>query len=178
LEADTLDETARASNAEAPLTDEERRHVRRLLDEDAIKTLTLHYSHFLDHHYLDRLRQVFTDDVICEFGPYGSWEGIETVLANYAAVNQSMGGHPFVAMHANTQHWIEWLDRDTALGRRQLIDFDLTRTADENPLLWLGLYEDRYLRTADGWRISHMKLNFFWPERLFIENFPGHFPEA
>ena len=173
-----MNETARASNAEAPLTDEERRHVRRLLDEDAIKTLTLHYSHFLDHHYLDRLRQVFTADVICEFGPYGSWEGIETVLANYAAVNQSMGGHPFVAMHANTQHWIEWLDRDTALGRRQLIDFDLTRTADENPLLWLGLYEDRYLRTADGWRISHMKLNFLWPERLFSENFPGHFPEA
>lgn len=159
----------------SPLTDEERRHLRRLLDEDAIKTLTLHYSHFLDHHYLERLRDVFTQDVICEFGPYGSWEGIDTVLANYETVNRDMGAHPFVAMHANTGHWIAWEDADTALGRRQLIDFDLTRPADENPLLWLGMYEDRYLRTSAGWRISHMRLQFLWPERVISEDFPGSF---
>jgi len=83
-------------------TEEEQRQLRRLLDEDAIRLLTRHYSHFLDHHYLERLRQVFTEDVVCEFGPYGSWEGLETVLSNYQKVNEDMGGHPFVAMHANT----------------------------------------------------------------------------
>ena len=87
-----------------------------------------------------------------------------------------MGGHPFVAMHANTQHWIEWQDADTAVGRRQLLDFELTRSANENPLLWLGLYEDRYVRTPEGWRISSMRLSFLWPERLVDERFPGDFP--
>lgn len=166
-----------ASAVEGPLTNEELRRFRRLLDEDAIRALTLHYSQFLDHHYLTRLREIFTPGIVCEFGPYGSWEGIETVLANYQTVNRDMGGHPFVAMHANTQHWIAWLDGDTAVGRRQLIDFDLTRSADENPLLWLGIYEDRYIRTENGWRIAHMRLQFLWPERLLSHGFPAVFPE-
>lgn len=167
---------AEQSVSDNAFTTEEYRRLRQLLDEDAIRNLTLRYSHFLDHHYLERLREVFTPDIVCHFGPYGAWEGIDTVLTNYAAVNQDMGGHPFVAMHANTQHWIEWQDSDTAVGRRQLLDFELTRLASENPLLWIGLYEDRYVRTTQGWRISTMRLSFLWPERLVAEQFPGDFP--
>jgi hypothetical protein len=166
------------STTELSLTPAEIQKIRRLLDEDEIRSLALFYSHYQDHSYLDRLRTVFTEDVRCEFGPYGTWEGCETVITNLGEVNRQMGGRPFMAMHANTLHWIEWLDPDHAIGRRQLLDFQLTRTPEENPLLWLGLYEDRYRRTAAGWRIEVMRLDFLWPERLVVDGFPGEFPPA
>ena len=164
------------NGSDTVFTPDEYQRLRQLLDEDAIRNLTLRYSHYLDHSYFERLKEVFTPDIVCEFGPYGAWEGIESFVANYTAVNQDMGGYPFVSMHANTQHWIEWQDSDTAVGRRQLLDFDLTRSAGDNPLLWLGLYEDRYVRTNEGWRIATMRLSFFWPQRLVDEHFPGDFP--
>jgi len=165
------------NGSDTVFTPDEHWRLRQLLDEDAIRNLTLRYSHYLDHSYFERLKEVFTPNIVCEFGPYGTWEGIESFVANYTAVNQDMGGYPFVSMHANTQHWIEWQDSDTAVGRRQLLDFDLTRSADKNPLLWLGLYEDRYVRTTEGWRIATMRLSFFWPQRLVDEHFPGDFPD-
>ena len=159
-----------------PFSAEERQRLRRLLDEESIRGLATRYSQYMDHSYFDRFRELFTPDIICEFGPYGLWEGLEMVIENFSAVNREIGGRPFVSMHANTMHWIEWLDPDNAIGRRQLLDFQLTKSSNENPLVWLGLYEDRYLKTANEWRISHMRLNFLWPENLVEDGFPGDFP--
>lgn len=50
-------------------TTDEYRRLRQLLDEDAIRNLTLCYSHYLHHRYCERLRGVFTPDIVCEFGP-------------------------------------------------------------------------------------------------------------
>jgi len=50
-------------------TTDEYRRLRQLLDGDAIRNLTLCYSHYPDHRYCERLRGVFTPDIVCEFGP-------------------------------------------------------------------------------------------------------------
>jgi len=155
---------------------EERIRLRRLLDEDAIRTLGLHYSHYQDHGYVDRLGELFTQDIVCEFGPYGVWEGVDTVVRNFHRIKEDLGGGPFMAMHCNTHHWIELTGDGSAVGRRQLIDWLVTRPADTNPLLWLGIYEDRYRRESGTWKISHMKLQFLWPERIMDGTFPGDFP--
>ena len=41
-------------------TTDEYRRLRQRLDEDAIRNLTLCYSHYLHHRYCERLRGVFT----------------------------------------------------------------------------------------------------------------------
>lgn len=157
---------------------EETRRLRRLLDEDDIRRLAMFYSHFQDHGWVDRLREVFTDDIECEFGPYGHWKGIDEVIKNFHGVKKNLGDAPFCAMHANTFHWIEFIDSSEAVGRRQLLDFLLTRQPDEQPLLWLGIYEDRYRKEHGRWRISHMRLEFLWPERHTSEGFPKPFPPS
>ena len=62
------------------LSTDEIARLRRLLDEDDIRQLATLYAQYMDHGYIDRLREIFTDDIVCEYGPYGVWEGIETVI--------------------------------------------------------------------------------------------------
>lgn len=158
------------------LSTDEIARLRRLLDEDDIRQLATLYAQYMDHGYIDRLREIFTDDIVCEYGPYGVWEGIETVITNYEKVKVDLGGSPFAAMHAGSAHWIEFGSDNTARGRRQLMDFLLTRAPEENPILWLAMYDDQYRKTEDGWKVCHTRLQFFWPERHTNDDFPGDFP--
>ena len=57
------------NGSDTVFTPDEYRRLRQLLDEDAIRNLTLRYSHYLDHSYFERLKEVFTPDIVCEFGP-------------------------------------------------------------------------------------------------------------
>ena len=50
-------------------TTDEYRRLRQRLDEDAIRNLTLCYSHYLHPRYCERPRGVCTPDIVCEFGP-------------------------------------------------------------------------------------------------------------
>ena len=159
-----------------PFTPDEQQRLRRLLDEDDIRSLATRYAHYMDHGYIDRFREVFTDDICCEFGPYGSWRGIDEVLKSYHAVYQELGNLPFASLHAVTGHWIQLLSNDAAMGRRQLLDFVTQRPPEESPLLWLAVYEDEYRRCEEGWRICRMAVSFLWPERLAAEDFPTPFP--
>ena len=45
-------------------TTDEYWRLRQLLDEDAIRNLTLCYVHYPDHRYCERLRGVFTPDIV------------------------------------------------------------------------------------------------------------------
>jgi hypothetical protein len=59
------------NESDTVFTPDEYRRLRQLLDEDAIRNLTMRYSHYLDHSYFERLSEVFTPDIVCEFGPNG-----------------------------------------------------------------------------------------------------------
>jgi hypothetical protein len=61
-------------------TTDEYRRLRQRLDEDAIRNLTLCYSHYLHHRYCERLRGVFTPDIVCEFGPNVSSTSISPAI--------------------------------------------------------------------------------------------------
>ena len=167
------------SKAAAPssvFSEQDLNRLRKLIDEDDIRGLVTRYAHYMDHGYLERMGEIFTDDIVCEYGPYGTWRGLETVISKFQHVKDDLWGKPFAAMHAGGSHWIEFIDPVHAVGRRQLIDFLLTRKPDENPILWLALYDEQYRRTELGWRISRTSLTFFWPERHQSDDFPGVFP--
>jgi hypothetical protein len=157
-------------------TPAEIKRLRTLLDMEDIRKLGLLYSQLQDHAYLDRLADIFTEDALCEFGPYGVWQGRETIRRNYAQVQQDMGGQAFAALHANSHHWIEMTGPDTAVGRRYLLDLVTGRPKDEHPFIWLGLYDEAYRKENGAWKIARTSLQFLWPERHLTGDFPGEFP--
>ncbi len=75
--------------------------------------------------------------------------------------------------HLETNHVIELTGPDTASGLVYLLAFvtgDMMREGDD-PLYWLGVYDEQYRRVDGGWRISKQSLNFVWPQRMLNDGF-------
>ena len=146
-----------------------------LLALEEIRNLRHGYAAHLDAQDLDALVELFTEDATCEFGHYGTWAGRETIRNNYAAVIQALG-RPFDAMHVVTNPWVRLTGPDTARGRWYLIDLlpiqhpetgFASRGGHDNPLLYLGIYEDDYRKVGGRWKIAAVKLHFLWPQHAF-----------
>lgn len=145
-----------------------------LLAIEEIKELRLGYSEHFDANNLEPLVDLFTDDATCDFGEYGLWVGKATIRKNYAE-QFKLVGEAFDSLHYVTNPRIRLTGPNTANGRWYLMDF-LTRQKEgsgiesqgghENPLLWLAIYEDDYVKVNGKWKISHCKLHFLWPKRL------------
>jgi hypothetical protein len=152
--------------------------VEELLEIESIRKLRTLYSYYLDAGELDALVALFADDAVCEFGPYGVWEGKATIRANYEVVERPMiekGG--FQTLHANTNHWVELTGSDTAVGRVYLIDLALGGDPEKNPMVWLGIYDESYKKVSGAWKIARSSLQFLWPKRHVTGDFPGkHLP--
>jgi len=160
----------------AQFSDEEIKRLRDLLEVDEIKKLGTLYSQLMDHHYLDALVDLFTEDAICEFGPRGTWHGRSEIRANYPKVWESNGGLEFASMHANSHHWVELTGPKSAVGRRYLLDVTTRRPTAEVPFICFGLYDESYEKVTGAWKLARVSLQYFWPERQLTEGFPGQFP--
>jgi hypothetical protein len=151
--------------------------VETLLEIEAIRKLRTLYSYYLDAGELTALVDLFADDAVCEFGPYGTWTGKKMIGENYAKVMAPMiekGG--FQSLHANTNHWIELTGEQSAVGRVYLVDL-ATGDPGANPLIWLGIYDEVYSKLDGSWKMQRSGLQFMWPQRHLTEGFPGkHLP--
>lgn len=158
------------------LTEQEITKLREMMEVDAIKKTKLLYSHLMDTTRVDDLANIFTEDAVCEFGPYGHWEGRETIRANYHQVES--GANAFFAMHATCDHLVELTGPDTARGRSYLLEPATQKAADENPFIYLGVYDEDYRKVDGRWLVARCRLQFFWPERHISGEFPGDFPSV
>ena len=154
-------------------TADEIKRLRELLEIDAIRKTRFLYSQLIDTGRTDELANLFTKDAVCDFGPYGRWEGRDTIGANYREIDP---GSPFATMHSTTNHWVELTGLDTAVGRSYLIDVVADKKPEENPIVWLGIYDEDYTKIDGHWLISRCRLQFMWPERHLTDGFPGPFP--
>lgn len=147
-----------------------------LIDIEQIKNVRQEYSAHFDTHNVDALAGLFTEDAVCEFGDgYGTWVGREEIRANYVKALTDIG-EPFDAIHIVTNPWIRLVNRSSARGRWYLLDLLTrqwpqtnlsTRGGHDNPLLFLGIYEDEYRKVDGQWLIAHTKLHFLWPARTY-----------
>jgi hypothetical protein len=146
-----------------------------LLAIEEIRNLRLEYSASFDHQDLEALMSLFTEDAICDFGSYGTWSGADTIRRNYKE-NMGYVGSPFDSLHVVTNPLIRLTGAATAHGRWYLLDLLTrqkpvtsleTRGGHDNPLLWLGLYEDDYRKVGGAWKIAYCKLSFLWPTRSY-----------
>ena len=145
-----------------------------LLDIERIRKLRVQYSYYLDTGDISSLAALFTDDAVCEFGPFGVWTGRTVIAENYQQVmGASIARGPFQSLHVNTNHWVEITGPDAAAGRLYLVDLALDRPPEVNPMLWLGVYDETYMKIGQDWKISRTSLQFMWPQRHVTPGFPG-----
>ena len=144
-----------------------------LIARDQVANLRHAYCAHLDAKELDALMALFTADASCDFGDRplgGRWTGHTAIRAGYAK-HMELHGAPFATLHAVTNPWLRIVDANTAVGRWYLSvfatgDASLVREGG-NPLFMLGLYEDKYRRVGDVWRIARVCLHPLWPQRDF-----------
>lgn len=145
-----------------------------LLALEEIRSLRAEYSAHFDSHSVDALAALFTEDAVCEFGQYGEWRGRETIRENYAKVIGAIKA-PFDTLHVATNPFIRVTGPTTAVGRWYLVDLLARQTpgvfeskgGHDDPLIYLGMYEDDYRKVDGRWRIAHVKLHFLWPEKAY-----------
>ncbi|MDR7303973.1 nuclear transport factor 2 family protein [Haloactinomyces albus] len=149
-----------------------------LLTIEEIKQLRQAYSAYFDSQAIDDLAALFCEDAVCEFPAAfgGDWVGAETIRANFADIMPALG-EPFDSLHVVTNPWITITGSEAAHGRWYLTDW-LTRQkagsgemttlgGHENPLLFLGIYEDQYRKVGNAWKFARIRLSLLWPEREF-----------
>jgi ketosteroid isomerase-like protein len=128
-----------------------------LVDRDAIRDLARRYAHYVWQNDLDALVALFAADG--EMDP-----GTRPPIRGHAALAEGFqqmlrGGsvfRPFVQQH------VVALDGDRATGTCYV---DLRADVEGKSMIGAGWYDDRYVRTAGGWRFSYRKivLSFFVP---------------
>jgi ketosteroid isomerase-like protein len=126
----------------------------------AIYELRSAYAWHYDSPDLDALVDIFTEDAVCEFGPYGRWDGRAEIRAGFAE-NVGAPDNHFPSLHAVTNPQIA-IDGDEATGRWFLLDFVLTGGPGELPFRVAGVYQDRYRKVDGRWLIAFTHLDFLW----------------
>lgn len=126
-------------------------------DRDDIIDLAIAYTWALDTKQVDDLRRVFTADAT------GLLRGVE--CAGVDAIIARIGGSILRLDH--TQHLVGnhqvTVDGDTATHRCQLHSQHVKAgTPGGDNFIVGGFYDDRLVRTADGWRIAHRVMQQTW----------------
>jgi hypothetical protein len=127
-------------------------------DRQAILDLVVTYALALDGRDWALLRTVFTPDAVAEYRGYGDSIGYDAIeLACRAALERLTS-----SQHLLGNHLITFADGEArGVCYVQATHVDESRT-DESMYTIGGRYEDRVIRTSEGWRIAHRTLSILW----------------
>jgi len=128
--------------------------VQRLIDIEDIKQLKARYAAYCDNDYeADALAALFTENAIWDGGALGHAEGREAIRAFFHDAPATVS----FAVHTVTNPLID-VDGARATGRWYLWQPMVLRGSDA--CMWLcARYDDRYVRTSEGWRFEHVKIS-------------------
>ena len=118
---------------------------------EIISVLNL-YGFLLDAQQWDLFHLVFTEDLESEFGPAGlAWPDLETLKSHFIEFHEQLDNH----QHTMMGHLVR-VDADQAYAF-SYGNWMLRRDAvEEAEKTWTGSgwYDDKLVRTPNGWRIS------------------------
>lgn len=134
-----------------------------LADHHAIVSLTHAYCWALDTRQWDELEAVFLPEATAVLGS-PELHGIEAIKQRVAEALSHLDD----SQHMVNTHQVV-VDGDTATCRCYFFAQHVRRAASETGdggrhFVVAGRYEDRCVRTADGWRIAHRELVRMWTE--------------
>lgn len=132
--------------------------VQNLLDRQAIVDLTVAYTYALDTKSWDDLDRVFAPDATAHLT-----EDLADRDAIKARIRRALD-HLDVSQHMVSNHEIR-IEGDHATCRCYLQAQHVRQAAAGSPnFIVAGRYEDRLVRTSEGWRIAHRVLHVMWTE--------------
>lgn len=145
--------------------------LQRLLDRQSIVDVTVAYCRALDHLDWNLLGSCFAEDGVLDVGPWGVHHGRQAIVDLC---------RPLFPGFDRTQHIVAnhvvRVDGDTASATCALVAEHLLRASElgGDQTTTRGIYHDELVRTADGWKIAHRRLEIVWREGntvLFDEAF-------
>ena len=139
------------------MTLEER--IRRLEDIEEIRRLRNMYHYFINERLPERFRELYADDGVLQFDEHMRIEGVEAIVKAMANVPERTLIKQFIHSHQVD------VEGDEASGFAYL---DARYGQDGQSLIVAARYDEKYRRTADGWRISEtvIEVNFSVPVQL------------
>jgi len=128
-------------------------------DHDLITDVLVRYATGIDTRDWALFRTCFTKDVQADYGEgVGAWTDVDGITEYMTVMHRDMVD----TKHMLSNFVIE-LDGDTASASTYV---HAVLVVTREPLTWfepVGRYEDRLVRTREGWRISH---RVFHPTRM------------
>lgn len=167
-----------AEEMASPFTAEEICELRRLLEIEKVRKIVLLYSHLMDARDWSAMAQLYAEDAICAWGPYGECQGRATI--ERMLVDAHVGRLPYDGLHCTTNALVELTGPDTAVSRSYLTDVwpsevmgPITHAGyPQNPVLLYAVYENDYRKIVGEWKITRSAIQFVWPERVVSADFP------
>ncbi len=152
------------------------KELQELVDRRAIDDLLIRYTTALDTRQLDLLDQVFTADAQIDYATSGGIKGNREDLKRWFREEAFV---PFTSWQHHLTNMAVELDGDAATGRTSV--YNPLAFIDEegaSAVLHVGAwYDDRFARTADGWRITERSLGMAWTDGPFPTTVPA-LPDA
>jgi hypothetical protein len=148
-------------------------------DIAAIVQVSFRYASGLDHRNWELYRSAFTD--ICEFD-FSSWSGAPPAVMptdDWVAAARKVNGNFDATQHIMTNHLIEFVDSDTAIGTNEVqaqhwfspdTMHGFGYPKDAGWCLLGGHFTNRYVRDRGEWKIGACRLTVRWrmgDERIF-----------
>ena len=126
--------------------------LRQLADEAEIRNLIARLGHLADSGDLDEYITLFADDAVWQM-PTNTHRGRADILEGaHGRRRTAMQGPGTHTRHVNTTLWVRLEGPDDAVAGSYylfLADCDTTPVVRST-----GRYEDRFRRTADGWKLA------------------------
>lgn len=118
-------------------------------DERALTILILRYATALDIRDWVMFRSCFSEDVEADYGSFGKWRGPREITEYMQRTHADLG--PTLRRVTNISAYIE----KGEVCARSYIDAILTPGKAGGPVhRGVGWFDDRLVRTSDGWKIS------------------------
>ena len=131
-----------------------------MLDERDIVAVALRYCRALDTKDWPALATVFLPDSTADLSSGTDLVGLDAIVGRIRTALEHLDD----SQHLVGNHEVS-VDGDTATHRCYLQAQHVRRAATGGPnYLVGGRYEDRLVRTAQGWRIAHRTLTVMWTD--------------
>jgi len=139
-----------------------------IADRLEIQDLLVSYSHAIDFQRWDELDDVFTPDAFIDYTVFGGPKGSYPEIKEFLRTTMPMFSNYY---HMVSTSKIE-VDGDTATGVTICHNPMVLGEGDDQQIFTCGLwYRDKYVRTADGWRIAERV-----EEKAYVKDLPPGLP--
>jgi ketosteroid isomerase-like protein len=134
--------------------------VRRLEDIEEIRRLRNMYHYFVNENLPDRLREIYTEDGVVQIDEHMKFIGIDAIVEGFRKIPMRTS---LVKQYVHS-HQVD-VTGDTATAFAYI---EARYGQDGQSLMVAGRYDEKYLRTSAGWRITSTfaKVDFAVPVQI------------